>query len=273
MTLADLSRQVLQTAGARDKAAAARAVARAYADDPAMSLGDTGAQDRPARPDEPPLMRPGAVPRRRINRGTKGRVALLHALTHIELNAIDLAFDILARFADAPLPRAFFEDWLKVGDDEARHFLMLDDRLRELGSHYGEHPAHDGLWEASEKTAHDLMARLAIVPMVLEARGLDVTPAMIDKLDAAEDPESAALLRIIHDDEITHVAAGTRWFKYLCTIEGSNPVDRWQDLVRTYFKGDLKPPFNDDSREKADFGWEYYGALVEQDGPTTDATP
>lgn len=206
-------------------------------------------------------MRPGEVPRRRINRNPAGRAALLHALAHIELNAIDLAFDIIARFVEADVPRRFFEDWLKVGDDEARHFVMLDDRLRDLDSHYGAQPAHDGLWQASMDTAHDLMARLAIVPMVLEARGLDVTPMMIEKLKAAEDFESAEILQTIHDDEITHVEVGTKWFNHLCAEEGRDPVERWQALVKQYFKGELKPPFNHESRLKAGMPLSFYASL------------
>lgn len=265
--LADLCRAVLETSNARAKAEAARAAAGEYHRDPDRSLGTPGAPTRPARPPEPVLSRPGDVPRRRINRGIAGRIALLHALAHIELNAIDLAFDIVARFADAALPRGFFEDWLHVGDDEARHFLMLDDRLRELGSHYGALLAHDGLWQASMDTAHDLTARLAIVPMVLEARGLDVTPAMIEKLTATEDHASAAILQTIHDDEITHVAVGTKWFRHLCESSNDDPVARWHDLVKTHFKGQLKPPFNQSSRDLA-------GLTEDYTAPWTDiATP
>lgn len=229
-----------------------------------QEIGETIPPDRPARPDQPELRRPGDVPRRRINAGVKGRVALLHALAHIELNAIDLAWDIIARFTGAqpPLPKAFFDDWVAVADDEARHFTMLYKRLGELEATYGDLPAHDGLWEASQDTAGDLLARLAVVPLVLEARGLDVTPAMIAKLSSVGDQESADLLQIIHDDEITHVAAGKRWFDWLAEKRGLDPIQTWRDLVKRHFKGEIKPPFNDVSRKRAGFTPDFYEPLV-----------
>jgi len=207
---------------------------------------------RPSRPDRPLLLAPGKVPRRRINRGIKGRIALLHALAHIELNAVDLACDIIARFgADEDLPADFFVDWASVASDEGRHFLLLSERLTALGGAYGDLPAHDGLWEAAENTAHDLLARLAVVPLVLEARGLDVTPPMIEKLRSVDDEESAAILDVIHRDEIGHVAAGQRWFAYLCEKRNLEPVATFHGLVQRYFKGELKPPFNKKSRTAA----------------------
>lgn len=219
--------------------------------------------DRPGRP-ERPLLRPAReVPKRKIGTAPEGRIALLHALAHIELNAIDLAFDILARFTDQDLPRSFFDDWIAVGDDEARHFLMIEDRLKALGSGYGALPAHDGLWEASMATAHDLKARLAVVPLVLEARGLDVTPAMIERLRAVGDDESADALQVIHDDEITHVAAGKRWFGFLCRREALPERETWQHLVRTHFRGILKRPFNTSSRSRAGFPAAFYEPLAE----------
>lgn len=218
--------------------------------------------DRPARPATPELRRPRDVPRRRINANPAGRIALLHALAHIELNAIDLALDIVARFAADGPGSTFADDWIAVADDEARHFLLLDDRLRSLDAAYGDLPAHDGLWQASMETAHDLLARLAIVPMVLEARGLDVTPAMIDKLTAAGDERSADILRVIHDDEIGHVAAGNRWFERLCHDRGLEPAETWRGLVRKHFKGGLKPPFNVESREKAGLSANLYTPLI-----------
>lgn len=156
--------------------------------------------------------------------GTRGRVALLHSLAHIELNAIDLAFDLVGRFAHLDLPRAFFDDWIAVGSDEARHFAMLQTRLAALGARYGDLPAHDGLWQAATETRHDLMARLAVVPLVLEARGLDVTPGMIERLDAAGDTESADVLRTIYREEQDHVRAGAVWFCHLCRAEGASRV-------------------------------------------------
>ena len=210
---------------------------------------------RPARPDEPALILPRDAPRRRLG-SPEGRIALLHALAHIELNAVDLAFDMALRFAaeanaaglDAA---AFASDWFAVGQDEARHFMMLEARLRALGSRYGALPAHDGLWEAAEATADSLLARLVIAPMVLEARGLDVTPGMADRLAAAGDLTSAQILRSIYADEIGHVAAGVRWFRALCGRRGLDPAETFAAIARSRFRGALKPPFNDAGRRAA----------------------
>ncbi len=225
-------------------------------------IGDARPPDRPARPERPILERPGEMPKRRAGGGRASRVALVHALAHIELNAIDLAWDLVARFAGEDLPRAFFDDWVAVADQEARHHDLLRRRLAELGAAYGDLPAHDGLWEAAAATAHDLLARLALVPLVLEARGLDVTPGMIDRLERAGDPASAAILQVIYRDEIGHVAAGRRWFEWVCTQRGLAPVETYQALVRRHFKGGLKPPFNDAARQAAGFGADFYAPLV-----------
>ncbi len=259
-SVTDAALGVLTTADARQKAEAARRVAAAFLADELGPAIMRPVPDRPARPETPLLARPGDVPRRKITEHPRGRIALLHALAHIELNAIDLAFDILARFAisDPAPPSDFISDWISVGDDEARHFLMLADRLEEMDSHYGALSAHDGLWEASQDTSHDLLARLAIVPLVLEARGLDVTPAMINKLKAAKDEASAACLQIIHDDEIGHVAIGMRWFQWLSATRRLPPRETWQHLVSTHFKGQLKPPFNTVSRAAANLPETYY---------------
>jgi uncharacterized ferritin-like protein (DUF455 family) len=218
--------------------------------------------DRPARPERPELKLPRDMPKRGRGGSAQNRIALLHALAHIELNAIDLAWDIVCRFPDAGLPAAFIDDWVRVADDEARHFGMLETRLNTLGASYGDLPAHDGLWQAAVDTAHDLAARLAVVPMVLEARGLDVTPDAIRRLRAFGDPESADLLQVIHDDEIAHVAAGRRWFVELCQRREVDPVTLWQDLVRRHFRGGLKRPFNLDSRNRAGFGPEFYEPIT-----------
>lgn len=205
------------------------------------------------------------MPKRRGAGTRESRIALLHALAHIELNAIDLAWDIVARFASPDLPREFFDDWVGVADDEARHFLLLSERLASLGAAYGDLPAHDGLWRAAFETRHDLLARLAIVPLVLEARGLDVTPAMIARFErlndaAFGDAESAAALKVIYRDEIRHVAAGRCWFEWECARRGVEPVATWQTLVAKHFVGALKPPFNDDARAAAGFRAAYYAS-------------
>ena len=198
------------------------------------------------------------MPRRRSGRSESGRQALFHALAHIELNAVDLAWDLIARFTGEDLPRAFYDDWVAVADDEARHFALLSQRLTALDAAYGDLPAHDGLWQAAQETAHDLLARLAVVPLVLEARGLDVTPGLIAKLETAGDARGAAVLRVIFEDEIAHVAAGKRWFDFLCARRGLVPGAAWRDLVGRHFKGALKPPFNAEARRAAGLAPSFY---------------
>ncbi len=261
-TLCDLARAVLATSDAAGKAKASREAAEAWRSGAVAGLGVAGAPERPARPQRPALLPPGKVPRRKINSNPQGRIALLHALAHIELNAIDLAWDIVARFASPGIPRGFLDDWVTVADEEGKHFLLLAERLAQLGASYGDLPAHDGLWQAAEETAEDLLARLAIVPMVLEARGLDVTPAMIGKLRAAGDEESAGVLEIIYREEIGHVASGRRWFDWLCAERGLEPKQAWQDLVNRHFRGRLKRPFNGQAREAAGLPQDFYEPLA-----------
>jgi uncharacterized ferritin-like protein (DUF455 family) len=215
---------------------------------------------RPGRPLRPEMVSPKAVKKRSLHTA-HGRVALVHALAHIELNAVDLALDIVARFADAPVPRSFFADWLSVADDEARHFGMLRARLVELGSHYGALPAHDGLWDAAQKTQHDMHARLALVPLILEARGLDVTPSIIAQMRETGDDQTASILDVIYEDEKGHVAVGAKWFRFLCARNGQDPSGRFQALVRANFRGSLKPPFNDRARAAAGLTPSFYRSL------------
>lgn len=258
-TIADRARAVLCTADPVEKARRAAALGDAVAAGRLRQPGTPGAPDRPARPASPQLLPPRDMPKRRAGKSAAGRIALLHALAHIELNAIDLAVDIAARFAVAPEDQAAFHgDWLRVGAEEARHFLMLHQRLADLGTAYGDLPAHDGLWEAAEMTADDLLARLAIVPLVLEARGLDVTPVMIERMMRFGDDATAAMLKIIYRDEIGHVAVGHAWFARLATARGEIPRDAWRRLVRERFKGELKPPFNAAARAKAGLPADWY---------------
>ena len=217
--------------------------------------------DFPGRPDKPTLVPPTQVKKRSLS-SERGRVALLHALAHIELNAIDLALDVVARFASEPVPRSFFDGWLGVADDEARHFTLLSNRLHDYGACYGDLPAHNGLWEAARETSQALHARLAIVPLVLEARGLDVTLPMVAQLEAVGDDESAAILRIIYEDEKTHVAVGAKWFRFYCMRTGDNPADAFQALVRKHFRGPLKPPFNELARAAAGITPSFYRSLT-----------
>jgi len=248
---------VLNTSDAAAKAAASHRMAAAWRDG-ALDIGCDGRPpDHPARPAHPLLLPPREMPKRKSGGSAAKRIALLHALAHIELNAIDLAWDLIARFGKAEMPRAFFDDWVTVADEEALHFRLLCDRLAELGAAYGDFPAHDGLWQAAAETSHDLLARLAIVPLVLEARGLDVTPVMIADMEKSGDTATVAVLQRIYRDEIGHVATGMRWFDHFARAAGHDPKETWQALVRKHFRGTLKPPFNqaarDDARLPADF--------------------
>ena len=252
---------ILATADPAAKASASRRLAEMW-EAGGLDVGDSVPPPRPARPARPQLRPPKEMPKRRAFGSLAGRIALLHALAHIELNAIDLAWDIVARFSREPLPRAFFDDWVGVAAEEAVHFELLAQRLANFGACYGDLPAHDGLWESAAATADDLLARLAVVPLVLEARGLDVTPEMAATLDRVGDPQSAAVLRQIYRDEIDHVAAGVRWFDQLCGARGLVPEEAFQQLVPRYFKGELKPPFNHEARAAAGFPARYYEPLL-----------
>jgi uncharacterized ferritin-like protein (DUF455 family) len=202
---------------------------------------------RPGRPDKPELIPPSEVRKRPLS-SAKGRIALIHAIAHIELNAIDLALDIIVRFAHQKMPRSFFDGWVMVAREEAKHFTLLRQRLADLDMAYGDLPAHDGLWEAANETEHDLSARLAVVPLVLEARGLDVTPPMVEKLRSAGDHETADIFNIIYEDEKGHVAVGAKWFRFLCNKNGVDPSVTFNRLVSRHFRGQLKGPFNDRAR-------------------------
>jgi uncharacterized ferritin-like protein (DUF455 family) len=260
-SVAHACRRVLLAAEPRDKVRAARAAARAWRRGGLEHRFDVDMPEAPARPARPELLPPSRMPKRGRGGSERGRIAMLHALAHIEYSAIDLAFDLAGRFGGG-FPRGFVDDWLAVGADEAIHFALLDRRLRALGSFYGELPAHDGLWEAAAATAHDPLARLAVVPMVLEARGLDVTPAAIARFEAAGDARSAAILGRIYRDEIRHVAAGSRWFRCGCESQRIGPVSAWKRLVAAHFRGVLKPPFNDSARDEAGLSRDYYAALA-----------
>lgn len=258
-------RRVLETPEPLEKCAAAAAAAHSSA-----STGSGPAPDRPARPPLPRLVAPGETPKRRLG-GPAGRAALLHALAHIELNAIDLAFDLALRFVDDVEregfdPTAFAGDWVRIGAEEAEHFRLLDARLTHYGVAYGDLPAHDGLWSAAERTRHDVTARLAIAPMVLEARGLDVTPEMAARLNAAGDPDSALAIRRIYEDEIGHVAAGVNWFRRISLRRGQDPIHLFHRLVKTHFDGGLKPPLNANARSAAGLDPAFYVALVLDQG-------
>ncbi len=205
-------------------------------------------------------MAPKHVRKRSLN-SEHGRIALLHALAHIELNAIDLALDIVARFASVRVPLSFYDGWMQVAFEEAKHFDLLRRRLAALGAAYGDLPAHDGLWQAATDTSNDLNARLAIVPLVLEARGLDITPSLITKMLQTGDVESADILGIIYTDEQKHVAVGAKWFRFFCAKDGVDPAMRFQQLVRSNFRGQLKPPFNERARAAAGMTPSFFRSL------------
>ena len=267
LSLADRAVEVLTTADGRAKTALSRAHAAAWFD--ARKSGSTppiGAASppaRPARPAQPELLAPRDVPRRRP--GTlAGRIALLHAVAHIELNAVDLHWDIIARFSHVPMPPGFYDDWVKAADEESKHFNLMCDCLEALGSHYGALPAHAGMWRAAEDTADDLLGRLAVVPMVLEARGLDVTPGMIDIFRRAGDAGAIAALETIYAEEVGHVAYGSKWFNFLCGRDNIDPKEAFHSLVRRYFHGALKPPFNEEKRADAGLPPDFYWPLAEE---------
>jgi len=260
-TLREACVRVLLTADAAAKAGAARALHSHWRDGNLSMAGAAPAMpDRPGRPALPRLLAPGQMPKRGRAGSARSRFALLHALAHIELNAIDLAVDMAGRWGPT-MPRAFTDDWLHVAHEEARHFGMLSALLAEAGGRYGDLPAHDGLWEAAQATAHNLMARLAVVPQVLEARGLDVTPAMITRFEAQGDSRAAAVLSAILADEIGHVQTGNRWFRHLCSESSSDPADMFRKMVNQHFRGPIKPPFNVSARRQAGLTTDWYSGL------------
>ncbi len=257
MDVSQAAAAVLTNADPYAKVRAARAAAREWRLGRLEHAFTAPLPDRPARPERPELLPPNRMPKRGRAGSEASRIAMIHALAHIEFVAIDLAFDLLARFG-AGFPPAFVDDWMRVGADEAMHFVLLDRRLRSLGSRYGALPAHDGLWQAAGETAHDPLARLAVVPMVLEARGLDITPATIERFQQVEDQATARILSRIVADEERHVAAGTRWFRFACDMAQFDAAPTWRALVARYFRGALKPPFNDSARARAGLTRDFY---------------
>ena len=264
--MADAAKWILDALASCDpieKAQKARALYAGFCDGSFDVVSPQIVPDRPGRPKAPALMAPKDVPKRRITKAASGRIALLHAIAHIELNAIDLALDMAIRYQHHHLPLDFTKEWLSVADDEARHFTLLHNRLHELDSFYGAMPAHDGLWQAAYSTRDDLLGRLAIAPLVLEARGLDVTPHLLAKFHEVEDPQSAAILEIIMHDEVGHVGIGKKWFDYQCGMLRLDPISTWQGLVKRYFHGQLKPPFNISARNAARFSAAFYKPLAD----------
>jgi uncharacterized ferritin-like protein (DUF455 family) len=216
----------------------------------------------PGRPERPELVEPRLLQRRSMST-PQGRVVLLHALAHIEFNAINLALDAVWRFPD--MPEAFYADWLKVAAEEAYHFSLLRTRLADYGHAYGDFPAHNGLWEMCERTQEDVLARMALVPRVLEARGLDASPPIRARLVQAGDDESAAILDVILRDEVGHVRIGNHWFRHLCDARGLDPHAAWLELAQQYHAPKMRGPFNLGARRLAGFDEAELDTLAAQD--------
>lgn len=265
-SILEAARDCLEAATCEDKVACTFAAAGAFgrgelAVDPVVSPPEPIRM--PGRPLKPALVHPRDLPKRGL--GTpEGRAAFIHAIAHIEFNAIDLAWDAVYRFRG--LPDAYYADWVSVANDEARHFVMLRERLQQLGYDYGDFDAHNGLWEMAEKTAHDGLARMALVPRVLEARGLDVTPGMIVKLRSLGDDATVDILEIILREEVSHVAAGSRWFRWFCECAGVEPEARFRELLAEYARSVLRGPFNIEARSAAGFGEDELAALQQLAG-------
>jgi uncharacterized ferritin-like protein (DUF455 family) len=260
-SVASAIRTALLTAHPRAKCFATRSVARRWRKGELVWRFDVDMPDQPAWPERPELLPPNRMPKRGKFGSERARIALWHSLAHIEFVAIDLALDMAGRFG-AAMGEAFVGDFLKVAADEAMHFALLARKLEQLGSHYGALPAHAGLWEAAHATRHDVAARLAVVPMVLEARGLDVTPATLERVRAAGDESGAKILARILDDEIAHVGFGTKHFLRLAERQRQAPESLWQDLVKRHFRGAIKPPFNDSARLAAGLPREFYAEIA-----------
>ncbi|MGJ4802265.1 ferritin-like domain-containing protein [Luteimonas sp. SDU82] len=260
-TLFDAARECLDAADIDDKIALTRRHAAAFAAGALAVVDDAPAPEpirMPGRPRRPAMVHPRDLPRRGLG-SAEGRAAFLHSIAHIELNAVDLAWDAAYRFRG--MPADYYADWVGIADDEARHFVMLRERLQALGFDYGDFDAHNGLWEMCEKTAHDGLARMALVPRVLEARGLDVTPGMIVKLRALGDDAIADVLEVILREEVAHVAAGSRWFRWFCERRGIEPEPKFRELLAEYARAVLHGPFNIQARSAAGFSEDELAAL------------
>lgn len=247
----DAARACLLAESPDDKLALTREAALAWHRGALNCDGGAPAEPmEPGRPSRPRLVAPRDLPRRSLG-DASGHAAFIHAVAHIEFSAIDLAWDAVYRFRG--LPRAYYDDWVRVAEEEARHFEMLRGHLHKLGHDYGDFEAHAGLWEMAQNTAYDVLARMAMVPRVLEARGLDATPGMIARLRAVGDEAGAAILSTILNDEITHVAAGSRWFRYICEQRGLEPETTFARLLQEHLKGRVKCPLNREARLRAGF--------------------
>ena len=251
----------LRSSSIEDKLALTHATAAALARGELAPTDDAPPPEpirMPGRPARPALVHPRELPRRGFG-SDEGRAAFIHSIAHIEFNAIDLAWDAVYRFRG--MPAQYYADWARIADDEARHFAMLRARLRAFGQDYGDFDAHNGLWEMAEKTAHSALERMALVPRVLEARGLDVTPGMIVKLRQLGDDATADILEVILSEEVGHVAAGSHWFRWHCERAGVPPEPTFRALLVAYGRGVLHGPFNHAARGEAGFSEDELRAL------------
>lgn len=249
--------QVLTTPEPLQKVDSTQTFVRLWRDGHITEIGHVVPPDVPPLPPRPILLPRSSMPKRPKG-SLEGRIAFVHAIAHIEFIAMNLAWDIIARFTSENLPHDFYNDWVGVAQDESEHFSLLQNRLKQMGCSYGDLPAHDGLWEAAVETADDVVARLAIVPMVLEARGLDTTPKVVNDLRASGDNSTADIMEKIGNEEIPHVRAGVRWFEYLCARHHTDAVSTFRAIVTQRFKGNLKPPFNSAARHQAGMRDEYF---------------
>lgn len=273
-SLCDWAVRILCTADPSEKVRLTHEACRLWDSGNIVSVGREMPPDQPYREEGLDVVAPGKM---KIGKGgtLASRIATIHSLANIEQWAIDLSWDIIARFSDTviggkPLPREFFTDFVKVAGDEAKHYKMLDSRLLSLGSHFGSHPVHYGLWQSAMETSNSLLARLAVVHMVHEARGLDVHPKTQERFAKHNDTESVDMLEVIYTDEITHVAAGMKWFTYVC--RNSQPaldcIPKFHELVQAHFRGFLKPPFNEQGRDTAGMTKEWYLPLTKPTNST-----
>ncbi|HEY2344414.1 MAG TPA: ferritin-like domain-containing protein [Xanthomonadaceae bacterium] len=248
----DIARECLAAVTPDDKLAKTSAGAEAFARGELKFADDVSPEPigTPGRPERPHLVHPRNVAHRGLG-SPEGRAAFIHAIAHIEFNAVNLAWDAVYRFRG--MPREYYADWIGVAADEARHFAMLRARLRELGHDYGDFDAHNGLWEMAVKTAHSCRERMALVPRVLEARGLDVTPGMIARLHDVGDETTAAILEVILREEVAHVAAGSRWFRWCCERDGVEAEAEFHRLLALHAHGSVRGPFNLEARSAAGF--------------------
>jgi len=247
-------RQALQTSDVNQKLALTRQAAASASlltkQRILDGLGEPTNVFEPGRPEHPKLVQAGKLPKRAMG-SMEGRKIMMHAIAHIEFNAINLALDAVQRFDDMPLN--YYQDWMQVAEEEAYHFELIRAHLRHLGGDYGDYPAHNGLWEMAETTAHDVLDRMALVPRVLEARGLDVTPGIQKKMRHVGDAHAATLLDIIFKDEVGHVQLGSKWFRYVCKERRLKPTETFFALVEKHFPRGIDAGMNLDARKDAGF--------------------